>query len=112
MAIDINRLGSNQVQGSNADGVRPQVARSEPTLAQQQTGKPSSADTVMLTDTASRMRSLEKVVANMPVIDSQRVENIRKALNEGTYNISGDEVAGKLLVFESRLNQTTVDRAK
>lgn len=110
MAIDIQRLGNNQVQG-NADSARQQqVARTEPTVAQQQTGKSTSTDTVMLTDTASRLRNLEKVIAEMPVVDTQRVETIRRALSEGKYNVDGDTVAASMLGFESRLEQSTESR--
>lgn len=110
MAIDIQRLGNNQVQG-NADSVRQQqVARSEPTVAQQQTGKPASSDTVMLTDAASRLRNLEKAIGEMPVVDTQRVEDIRRALSEGRYNVDGETVAASMLDFESRLEQSTESR--
>jgi negative regulator of flagellin synthesis FlgM len=109
MAIDINSLtksGSAQTQVAS-ESSKVQVGRNEPTKAQSETGKSSTADTVSLTDTAARLQSLENSLASLPVADPQRIESVRKAINEGTLNINPEEVAEKMIDFEAALNKAS-----
>jgi len=103
MALDINSLTNSQTQ-SSSENSRVQVARSEPTQAQQETGKPSTSDTVSLTGTAERLQKLENSLASLPVVDPQRVESVRQALNEGSLNMNSSEVADKMISFERALS--------
>lgn len=103
MAINnITGLPGNQNQRT-AEGSQVQVARSEPTVAQQQTGRPSTVDTVSLTDTAARLRELENSLAKLPVVDSQRVETIQQAIENGTYEPDPMRIASKMIKFEREL---------
>lgn len=103
MALNnITGFPSNQSQRAG-EGSQVQVARGEPTAAQQQTGRPSTVDTVSLTDAAARLRELENSLAQMPVIDSQRVEGIQQAIANGSYEIDSGRVAEKMLSFEREL---------
>lgn len=105
MAINnITGFPGNQSQRAT-DGAQVQVARSEPTAAQQQTGRPSTMDTVSLTDTAARLRELENSLAKMPVVDSQRVESLQKAIANGSYEMDSGRVAEKMLRFEQDLQR-------
>jgi negative regulator of flagellin synthesis FlgM len=105
MAINnITGFPGNQSQRAT-DGSQVQVARSEPTAAQQQTGRPSTMDTVSLTDTAARLRELENSLAKMPVVDSQKVESIQQAIANGSYEMDSGRVAEKMLRFEQDLQR-------
>ncbi|MEW5992786.1 MAG: flagellar biosynthesis anti-sigma factor FlgM [Candidatus Zixiibacteriota bacterium] len=105
MAINnITGFPGNQSQRA-ADGSQVQVARSEPTAAQQQTGRPSTMDTVSLTDTAARLRELENSLAKLPVVDSQRVETLQQAIANGSYEVDSGRVAEKMLRFERDLQR-------
>lgn len=86
-----------------SEGAQVQVARNEPTNAQQQTGRPSTVDTVSLTDTAARLRDLENSLAKLPVVDSQRVETLQKAIENGNYEVDARRTAEKLLGLEQAL---------
>lgn len=99
MAIEIT--GFVPVQLSNARGDTPgQVGRSEPSAAQQQTGKSQTTDTVTLTDTSSQLRKLESMISALPVVDVSRVEDVRQALKSGRYDFNSARVAEKMLHFE------------
>lgn len=87
------------------DGTQVQVSRTEPTRQQQETGRPSSVDTVSLTDTAARLRSLENTLASLPVVDAQRVEEIQRSIAEGSFEVDTNRVAEKMLRFESELSR-------
>ncbi len=105
MAINnITGFPGNQSQRAT-DGSQVQVARSEPTASQQQTGRPSTMDTVSLTDTAARLRELENSLAKMPVVDSQRVESLQQAISNGSYEMDSGRTAEKMLGLEQALQR-------
>lgn len=83
------------------EGSQVQVNRSEPNSQQQETGRPSTVDTVSLTDTAARLRGLENTIASLPVVDSQRVEEIQQAIANGVFEIDPQAIADKMLAIES-----------
>lgn len=104
MPIEITGQTTTQLPSAKEDA-KLRVVQDNATSAssQQQTGKPSTLDTVSLTDSAALLQKIEAVLADVPVVDTQRVENIRKALANGTYEIDATRVAEKLLSFENRL---------
>jgi negative regulator of flagellin synthesis FlgM len=105
MTIDsITGNSTNQSQRAAEDS-QVQVARSEPTVEQQETGRPSSVDTVSLTDTAARLRELENTLATLPVVDAQRVEDIQKSIADGSFDVDPEKIAVKILEFEGELNR-------
>lgn len=68
--------------------------------------KPPTAtvsDSVTLTDAAARLQKLEAALADHPVVDEQRVADIRQALADGTYRADPERIADKLLALEREL---------
>lgn len=102
MPIEINGLPPSQLKNNTGDA-QVKVGRNEPSVPQQETGKPATSDTVSLTDTAARLRKLESTLAQLPVVDSQRVEATRQAIADGSYRVDPARVAEKLLAFENAL---------
>ena len=103
MAVNnITGFPGQQTQRST-DGSQVQVKRTDVSAAQAETGKSTLGDTVSLTDTATRMRSLENTLANLPVVDSQRVEDIQRAIASGDFEIDAERLAGKMIHFERQL---------
>ena len=101
---NITGFPGSQAQ-QRAESSQVQVGRNEPSAKQQETGRPSTVDTVSLTDTASRLRQMENTLAQLPVVDNQRVEEIRRALAEGSFEIDPERVAEKMVSFEKDLNR-------
>jgi len=60
-------------------------------------------DEVKLTDTAAKLRQLEAKIAGQPVVDSQKVEGIKKAIADGSYQVNAVRTADKMAAFESLL---------
>lgn len=89
---------------SSRDGNVTQVGRQDQTVAQQQTGRSSAQDTVTFTDSAARLKQLEKGLRNLPVIDPQRVEQTQRTLLDGTFDFDPARVVDKLVEFEQTLN--------
>ena len=86
------------------DSSKVDVSRSEPTVKQQETGAPSTVDSVSLTDTAARLQRLETTIAELPVVDTQRVEDIRSAIANGEYEVDAANIAEKMLSFDAEMN--------
>jgi negative regulator of flagellin synthesis FlgM len=87
------------------EGSKVEVSRTEQTASQQETGSNSTVtDSVSLTDTAARLQKLENTIAELPVVDSQRVEDIRSAISNGEYEVDPGRIAEKMVSFDSELN--------
>lgn len=101
MSIEINGIPPSKVTGSSDES---QVKQSvEQSTTQQESGKSTTADTVSLSDNAVQLGKLENTVASTPVVDTQRVEQVKQAIREGSYEVDPARVADKLMQFESIL---------
>jgi negative regulator of flagellin synthesis FlgM len=101
MSIDINGISSANVPAPPVESqVKQQV---EQQTANTETGKPSTADTVSIFDNAIQLRKPGNTVDTAPVVDMQRVKQIKQAINDGTYVVDAEKVADKLMQFESLL---------
>jgi negative regulator of flagellin synthesis FlgM len=100
-----NVTGFSTAQAQRAtEGSKVEVSRTEPSVSQQETGSSSAADSVSLTDTAARLQKLESTIAELPVVDAQRVEDIRRAIASGDYQANPTRIAEKMLGFDAELN--------
>jgi len=52
---------------------------------------------VDISGTSSRLRELEASIANVPVVDSARVDEIKQAISEGRFKVNADRVADSLI---------------
>lgn len=60
-------------------------------------------DVVQLTDLGARLQELGKAVESVPEVDRARVEQLRQALSDGTYQIDPEAIADKLVAMENLL---------
>lgn len=65
-----------------------------------------AADTVRLTGDAQQLQQLEKTIAAIPLVDHARVQRVRDALRDGTYQINPQVIASKLARTEWELGRT------
>jgi negative regulator of flagellin synthesis FlgM len=54
---------------------------------------PSAGAQVDVSSTSSRLRELESTIANVPVVDSARVDEIKQAIADGRFKVNADRVA-------------------
>ena len=101
MSIDINGIPPSKVPGS-ADDAKVKQTVEQPS-AQQESGKSSATDTVSLSDNAVQLGKLENTVVSTPVVDTQRVEEVKQAIKNGSYEADPKKIADKLMQFESIL---------
>ena len=65
----------------------------------------SGADKLQLSSQAAQLQALEAGIANLPVVDTQRVQDVQQTLATGTFEIVPARVAHKLLTFEAGLGK-------
>lgn len=101
MSIEINSSQgrpSSDIGGSRAASEKPQQGSSDKAASTS-----AAADSVNLTDQTARLQALEKSISELPVVNTQRVEQVQNALATGTFQIDPARVADKLLSFEAGL---------
>jgi negative regulator of flagellin synthesis FlgM len=58
---------------------------------------------VQITDSARQLAALEQAIRAIPDVDEAKVAEIRNAIANGTYQVSPDRIAEKLLRIENEL---------
>lgn len=101
MTIDINGISSAKVH-SLTDDKQPKQPVEQQT-ARPENAQSSTADTVSLSDNAVQLGKLDNTAVATPVVDTQRVEQVKQAISDGTYEVDPEKVADKLMQFESIL---------
>ncbi len=64
------------------------------------------SDEVKLSNQAAQMQALEAEIANLPVVDTQRVQDVQRTIATGSFQIEPAQVADKMLTFEAGLGDT------
>ncbi len=54
-------------------------------------------DKVLVSDQAKEIGRLQAEVSKLPDVRPDRVGDVKNAINNGTYNVNGEAVAGKVL---------------
>ncbi|GEM_PF-665593 len=67
------------------------------------TGVAPAPQDVQLTGGARQMAVLEKALAQVPEVDMNRVEQLRSAIESGSYQVDAERVATKLVDMERGL---------
>ena len=102
MAIEFNGLPPSQPPKTGGE-TQVKTGGEDTKAKQGESERPTAADKISLTDTLSRLQKLEQRLADLPVVDSQRVEALKKAIAEGSYKVDADRVAQELLALEGTL---------
>ena len=104
MATEINNVSGSMIGNVGAGNAAQggQGATGDKT-AESQGNPASSRDTVSLTPQAQQLRDLESRIADLPEVDSNRVNAIRDAIANGSYEIDANRIAEKLMQFEGAL---------
>lgn len=84
---------STGVKGSGTEG---NATRATPSNA-------VSGDQVDIS-AAQTLEQVRESLASQPIVDRQKVESIKLALQDGTYTINSENIAAKLIEFEQLLN--------
>lgn len=103
MAIDFN--------GVNNNGLNPQkqsvrersdnaAGNAENRGAQAPEAQKEQSTNVNLSRDAQSIRSAEDALRDQPAVDDGKVEQIRQALNDGSFQVDADQLAQKMLEID------------
>ncbi|VAX05442.1 hypothetical protein MNBD_GAMMA26-1555 [hydrothermal vent metagenome] len=106
MSIDIKGLPGGTIGGTEkshrTDAIKQSLSSDSSKASSNPTGR---ADRVSLTDSATQLQALEEKISGLPVVDSQRVSEIKQALATGSHEINPGSVADKLMESERAFAQ-------
>jgi negative regulator of flagellin synthesis FlgM len=102
MSINIKRTTSKPAQPSSSG--TGSTKKSSGSKAQAGSNQPSN-DRVDLTDGASRLQQIEQSLADIPVVDSGRVDAISQSIDDGQYVIDNEKIADQIIKNERALHE-------
>jgi len=99
MVAEVNGPGGNVVTALNSAAVKAEA----PVSSLVKPGSTGLEDVVQLTDLGTRLQELSKAIEDVPEVDRVRVEQLRQALADGSYQVEPDAIADKLIALENLL---------
>jgi len=87
------------LKGSTSNSVANDKAQGESSG----TAPSQAADQLTLTGSARTLQKIEGTLAKTPVVNTAKVNAVKQALHNGTYQVDAARVASKILKFESGL---------
>lgn len=107
MSINFNNLQNSQQVSNDKTEQRTQVRQQTTQQATQQAAvqQPTTGrqDSVSLTPQAQQLKSLQQKASNASGVDQNKVNDIKKAISEGKYEVNVQRLAEKMAAFESDL---------
>ena len=101
MPIDINSINNNTTQTKKLNNSYVKLVDSE--SGNVADSSQAAKDSVSLTGMSQRVKAMEEQIARLPIIDTQKVEQVRTAINNGTYEFNSERIAEKMIKFEREL---------
>ena len=104
MANEINGVPNNAIRNPiNTNKADSQDKVDANKTGESQTNNAPATDSVKLTENAKQIAALEKRIDDIPEVDQERVEALKKAINSGEYQVDAESIAKKLTQLESLL---------
>ena len=88
-------LNGANTQSTNKAGKGSDASKNTPSAA-------SGGEQVDISS-AQTLDKIRESLASEPIVDRQKVETVKQALQDGTYNINPENIAAKLIEFEQLL---------
>ena len=104
--VDNNiNVRSSRGEASDTDQVdkRRDVAGASQARDAATTGSAAAGETVSFTRTAADLLSLENQLRELPGIDRERVDSIREAISNGSYEVDPARIVDNLLLSDREL---------
>jgi negative regulator of flagellin synthesis FlgM len=71
--------------------------KTEPAGEQDAQPQGLKTDTVVISDTAKRIQAAQKEIQTIPDVRADKVAELRNQIENGTYEVKADEIAGKMI---------------
>ncbi len=106
MAVEINNIASTHASTAGTDASTRARETNEQAVGTNPSGTGSSApasDQVSLTPAAQQLKGLEQQVANLPEVNMEKVQALKEAIQNGTYEVNANSIASKMMSLEKAL---------
>jgi len=104
MSIDIKNALHAQAQLQQMSKSRDTATVRADAGAARAAEKPGLADRVTLSAAAQQLARAAEIHTSEPVVNSQRIVDIRQALHDGSYTVDTTRVAEKIRIINARLH--------
>lgn len=106
MSVDFNGIGPGQVNNQ-----RPSADKASGSDAPKQAGAEQAksqttnarGENVNLSSQAKNLKQLEQRLGEFPEMDDERIEQIRTALEDGSYKVDAEKLAQKMLDMDKSI---------
>lgn len=103
MAIDLTGLSSTST-ASNRTRLDGNTGTGQSAKGEKSVDSPRpQSETVKLSSEALSLQKLEEQASSLPDVDSDRVAQIRQAIEDGSFNVDAERVAAKMIGLEQKL---------
>ena len=104
MVIDFSRLNSAPpLTGSTRSQEAGSATQAAPAKSPEQTGASApSGESVHLSQEAQQLQKISDSLRDQPVVDKNRVAELKQAITDGSYKVDSNQVASKLLNMEAQ----------
>lgn len=107
MSVDFNGIGPGQVNTQKSTADKSGAAqKTQPTAAEQaktQSSGNARGENVSLSSQAKNLKQLEQKLGSYPEMDDDRIEQIKSALENGSYKIDAEKLAQKMLEMDESI---------
>jgi len=100
MTIEISGVPSKSIQDSVDSSKVTSTSTNGGNHNAAATPSSGGGDKVSLTSSAMQLQALEERIAELPVVDVQRVSDVQRALATGTLDVNEENAANNLLQIE------------
>jgi len=99
LTIEITRNNASQLSDARST-VASRNSGADTARISSSSVQSSPQDVVSITDTATKLRQIEDQLRAVPIVNDQRVSELRDTLNNGNFEINPERVADKIISFE------------
>ena len=106
MSVDFNGIGSGQVNNQRPSADKASSSEAPKQAGAEQAKSPASStrgENVNLSSQAKDLKQLEQQLGEYPEMDDERIEQIRTALEDGSYKIDAEKLAQKRLDMDESI---------
>jgi negative regulator of flagellin synthesis FlgM len=106
MAIEMSGIGSSGLTETGENSASRKIVNEGQEQVSRNTNPTQNlSDQVTITPSAAKLHAVEQKLASVPVVDQQRVDQLRSAIESGQYQIDAKRTAEKFLQFETILHR-------
>lgn len=102
MVIDFNTGGANSAARSHQAGatVGKRDVAERPATNDQGSSTSAADSQVRLSNQAQQLQAIEERLREQPEVNSARVDQIKQAIADGSYQVDSNRIADKLIALE------------